>query len=77
MTSQEFKEARLRLGLRQRVLGRLMGLETIQAVSRIERGERRPTKIQAAFLRYIEAHPPTAAEIEAADQAARAPASPE
>lgn len=45
-------------------LARLMGMR-FQGCSRIERGERAPTLQQAAFIRYIEAHPPTAEEIEA------------
>ena len=64
MTSQEFHEARQRLGLSLRALARLMGMR-FQGCSRIERGERAPTLQQAAFIRYIEAHPPTAEEIEA------------
>lgn len=68
MTSEEFKEARLRLGLTQRVLARLMGL-SFQAFSRIERGDRAPTLQQAAFMRYILAHPPSAEEIRALKEA--------
>lgn len=62
MTSQELREARLRLGLRQRALAKLMGM-TPQSYNRLERGEREPTAQQAAFVRYIEAHPPSAKEV--------------
>ena len=57
MTSAEFRELRLALGLSQSALGKLMGM-LIQDISRIETGRRAPTKIQAAFLRYITEHPP-------------------
>lgn len=67
MTSEELREARLRLGLTQQSLARLMGMPR-QALNRIERGQRAPTMQQAAFMRYIEAHPPTAAELDAPDR---------
>ena len=51
MTSQQFAQLRRELGLTQKELAAIMGCE-FQAISRIER-ERRPTRIQAAFLRYI------------------------
>lgn len=63
MTSEGLKEARQRLGLRQNVLARLLGM-TPQAYSRLERGERAPTRQQAAFVRYILEHPPTAADLD-------------
>lgn len=53
MTSQQFRTIRQHLGLTQAELAETMGM-TPQAVSRIERGERQPTKSMAAFLRYIE-----------------------
>ena len=61
MTPAEFREARLRLGLRQLELADIMGM-TPQAVSRIECGDREPTRQHAAFLAYMEKHPPTRAE---------------
>lgn len=74
MTSEEFRQARLRLGLRQKALGMLMGMIP-QSINKIERGGRAPTGIQAAFLRYICAHPPTDADFEreAAAQAGQSP----
>lgn len=59
MTNQEFREARRRLGLTQLELGRIMGMSQA-AICDLEResSTRRPTKIQAAFLLYIVAHPP-------------------
>ena len=54
MTSQEFRAIRSQLGLTQAELAEIMGMPK-QSVSRIERGERQPTKIIAAFMRYIEA----------------------
>ena len=61
MTSDEFRQSRLRLGLRQLELADIMGM-TPQAVSRIECGDREPTRQHAAFLAYMEKHPPTRAE---------------
>lgn len=49
MTSEEFREARLRLGLTQKQLGKAMGMQQ-NAVSRIETGGAAPTKQQAAFI---------------------------
>lgn len=57
MTGAEFREARLRLGLKQWELAEIMGTGK-NSISRIERGERNPTKMQAAFIRYILEHPP-------------------
>ena len=51
MTSQEFAQIRKELGLTQKELAAIMGCE-FQAISRIER-ERQPTRLQAAFLRFI------------------------
>lgn len=62
MTPQELAEVRLRLGLRQNAFARLMGM-TPQSYNRLERGEREPTAQQAAFVRYIEAPPPSAKEV--------------
>ena len=62
MTSEDFRQARLRLGLRQRVLGVLMGMMP-QSINKIERGRREPTGIQAAFIRYMLAHPPDDADV--------------
>lgn len=53
MTSTEFRAIRDRLGLSQADLGRIMGL-TAREISRIEIA-RQPTRVQAAFLRYIAA----------------------
>lgn len=63
MTSEEFKQARLRLGLRQKALGIIMGMVP-QSINKIERGHRGPTVTQSAFLRYIVAHPPTPEDVE-------------
>ena len=52
MTSQEFKTIRQQLGLTQAELAETMGM-TQQAVSRIERGERQPTKQQWAFIAHL------------------------
>ena len=54
MTSEEFRTIRHRLGLNQTELADIMGTYA-QHISRIERGDRQPTKLQAAFLRYIAA----------------------
>ena len=51
MTSTEFRQLRDQLGLSQAELGRLMGL-TAREISRIEL-DRQPTRVQAAFIRYI------------------------
>ncbi|NCD13696.1 MAG: XRE family transcriptional regulator [Bacteroidia bacterium] len=52
MTSQEFRAIRHQLGLTQAELAEIMGMP-ISSISRIERGERQPTKIMAAFARYV------------------------
>ena len=52
MTSEEFRATRLLLGLTQAELAALMGTYA-QHISRIESGDRAPTRQQAAFLRYI------------------------
>ena len=52
MTSTDFRATRLRLGLTQAELAALMGTYA-QHISRIESGDRAPTRQQAAFLRYI------------------------
>ena len=54
MTSEEFRATRLRLGLTQAELAALMGTYA-QHISRIECGDRQPTRQQAAFVRYIAA----------------------
>lgn len=54
MTSEEFRQIRLRLGLTQAELADLMGTYA-QHISRIESGDRQPTRQQAAFVRYIAA----------------------
>lgn len=54
MTSEEFRQVRLRLGLTQAELADLMGTYA-QHISRIERGDRAPTRQQAAFITYIAA----------------------
>jgi transcriptional regulator with XRE-family HTH domain len=53
MTSAEFRQLRDRLGLSQAELGRLMGLHA-REISRIEI-DRQPTRLHAAFIRYIAA----------------------
>ena len=53
MTSEEFRILRQKLGLSQAELGRIMGL-IAREISRIE-NDRHPTRVQAAFLRYIAA----------------------
>lgn len=52
MTSAEFRQLRQELGLSQAGLARIMGMAGPQAVHKIET-IRRPTNIQAAFIRYI------------------------
>lgn len=54
MTSEEFRQIRLRLGLTQAELADLMGTHA-QHISRIECGDRQPTRQQSAFVRYIAA----------------------
>ena len=54
MTSEEFRQVRLRLGLTQAELADLMGTYA-QHISRIERGDRAPTRLQASFIRHIAA----------------------
>lgn len=53
MTSAEFRQLRDQLGLSQAELGRLMGLAA-REISRIET-DRQPTRVQAAFIRFIAA----------------------
>ena len=53
MTSEEFRQIRLRLGLTQAELADLMGTHA-QHISRIECGDRQPTRQQAAALRLVE-----------------------
>ena len=55
MTSNEFAQLRKELGLTQAELAAIMG-STQPSIARIESGERQPTKILAAFIRYIAAH---------------------
>lgn len=52
MTSAEFRALRISLGLTQAELGEIMDMLPTN-IARIESGDRQPTKIQAAFLRYI------------------------
>jgi len=52
MTNKEFKQARLGLGLTQAQLAEKMGIFNTE-ISRIESGQRRPTRVQAAFLREL------------------------
>ena len=52
MTSDEFRTLRLQLGLTQAELGKIMGMRP-QEISRIESVRATPTKIQAAFIRYV------------------------
>ena len=54
MTSAEFRAIRDRLGLSQAELGRIMGMLP-REISRIECGDRAPTRLHAAFIRYIAA----------------------
>ena len=54
MTSAEFRTIRAKLGLSQSELGRFMGLHA-REISRIECGDRQPTRLHAAFIRYIAA----------------------
>jgi hypothetical protein len=56
-TSAEFAAVLQELGLSQTDLGGHMGM-TRQAVNRIVNGERQPTKMMGAFIRYIQLHPP-------------------
>lgn len=51
MTPQDFRQARLRLGLTQEQLAILMGMRQ-EGIARIET-TRAPTKIQAAFVRHL------------------------
>jgi len=49
MTSKQYREARLRMGLTQSALAAELGM-TQQMVARIESGKRQPTKQQAAAI---------------------------
>lgn len=51
MTSTEFKETRLRLGMTQAQLGAFMGMNQA-AIARIET-TRQPTKKDAAFINHL------------------------
>ena len=53
MTSAEFYTARLRLGLTQAELGKIMAMDQ-RNISRIEAGKRQPTLQQAAFMSLLE-----------------------
>lgn len=53
MTSAEFRAIRAQLGISQAELARLMGL-TAREINRIEIA-RNPTRLQAAFIKHIEA----------------------
>ena len=53
MTSEEFRATRIQLGLTQAELASLMGTYA-QHISRIESGDRQPTRQQAAALRLVE-----------------------
>ena len=53
MTSEEFRAIRVQLGLTQSELAVLMGTYA-QHISRIERGDRAPTRQQAAALILVE-----------------------
>ena len=53
MTSEEFSQIRIQLGLTQAELADLMGTYA-QHISRIERGDRAPTRQQAAALLLVE-----------------------
>lgn len=52
MTKEEFRAIRLKLGLTQAELGKVMGMEHQTAVSRIEL-RRGPTMQQAAHIRTL------------------------
>lgn len=52
MTGAELREARLRLGLSQTELARVMGMPQ-PSLARLETGERRITNIHAAFVRHL------------------------
>jgi transcriptional regulator with XRE-family HTH domain len=52
MTQQEFKDIRERLGLTQRGLGDLLGLDP-QTISRLERGEHRIKETTAMALEKV------------------------
>ena len=52
MTSQEFRAIREDLGLTQAELAEWLGMEQPH-ISRIERGERQPTRQQAAAIRLL------------------------
>ena len=53
MTSEQFRQIRSQLGLTQAELADLMGTHA-QHISRIECGDRKPTRQQAAALRLVE-----------------------
>lgn len=52
MTSDQFREARQKLGLTQKQLGELMAIKQPH-ISIIEGGERQPTKAMAAHIRNL------------------------
>ena len=53
MTSEEFRQIRIQIGLTQAELAVLLGTYA-QHISRIERGSRAPTRQQAAALILVE-----------------------
>jgi len=53
MTSKQYCEARLRMGLTQSSIAAELGM-TQQMVARIESGARQPTRQQAAAIRNLE-----------------------
>lgn len=54
MTNDQFRQARIKLGLTQKQLGRLMALSQAR-LSDIERGVRQPTKGHAAHIKNLSA----------------------
>jgi transcriptional regulator with XRE-family HTH domain len=53
MTSNQFRQARQELGLTQVQLGKIMGRGQ-SFVSELESGKRTPTKVHAAFIRFLQ-----------------------
>ncbi len=53
MTSEEFKQARLDMGLTQARMAKLMGMAQ-PSLARIEAGKRQPTRQHAAAIRLLQ-----------------------
>mgnify|MGYP003883419435 CR=1 FL=1 len=57
MKPEEYKRIRMKMGLTQDDLAKVLGLSGKKAVSHIEVGLRNPNKLAAAFLRLLDSLP--------------------